>query len=58
MKTLEITRDNALDLIRILLAILIIVSHSFPVGGFGPDPAVGSLSLGHFAVGGFFSISG
>ncbi|MFF1382224.1 acyltransferase family protein [Arthrobacter sp. NPDC058288] len=58
MRTLEITRDNALNLIRILLAVLVIVSHSFPIGGFGPDPAVGDLSLGHFAVGGFFAISG
>ena len=51
-------RDNALNLIRLVLATLVIVSHAFPIGGFGPDPAVGGLGLGSFAVGGFFAISG
>lgn len=51
-------RDNALNLIRLVLAILVIVSHAFPIGGFGPDPAIGGLGLGSFAVGGFFAISG
>lgn len=50
--------DNALNLIRLVLAILVIVSHAFPIGGFGPDPAVAGLGLGSFAVGGFFAISG
>lgn len=51
-------RDNALNLIRLVLAVLVIVSHAFPIGGFGPDPAIGGLGLGSFAVGGFFAISG
>ncbi|MFC0483718.1 acyltransferase family protein [Pseudarthrobacter scleromae] len=50
--------DNALNLIRLVLAVLVIVSHAFPVGGYGPDPAIGGLGLGSFAVGGFFAISG
>ncbi|WP_285247167.1 acyltransferase [Pseudarthrobacter sp. efr-133-R2A-89] len=51
-------RDNALNLIRLCLAVLVIVSHAFPIAGFGPDPALGGLGLGSFAVGGFFAISG
>ncbi|OAE02751.1 acyltransferase [Arthrobacter sp. OY3WO11] len=51
-------RDNALNLIRLVLAILVIVSHAFPIAGYGPDPALGGLGLGSFAVGGFFAISG
>jgi len=59
VRTLQLdSRENALNLIRIILAILVIVSHSFPIGGFGNDPALGDLSLGHLAVGGFFAISG
>lgn len=51
-------RENALNLIRLILAILVIVSHAYPIGGFGPDPALGDLGLGSLAVGGFFAISG
>lgn len=51
-------RDNALNLIRLVLAVLVIVSHAFPIAGYGPDPEVGGLGLGSFAVGGFFAISG
>lgn len=40
------------------MAILVIVSHSFPIGGFGGDPALGDMSLGLLAVGAFFTISG
>lgn len=39
-------RENALNLIRLVLAVLVIVSHSFPIGGFGPDPSIGGLGLG------------
>lgn len=52
------TSDNALNFIRLVLAILVIFSHSFPVGGYGSDPAWGGSSLGGWAVAGFFSISG
>lgn len=51
-------RENALNVIRLTLAILVIVSHSFPIGGFGADPVVGDLGLGSVAVGGFFAVSG
>ena len=51
-------RSNALNLIRFLLAALVIVSHSFPVGGLGEEPHFGDITLGTVAVGGFFSISG
>jgi peptidoglycan/LPS O-acetylase OafA/YrhL len=52
------TRDNALNFVRLLLAGLVIVSHTWPLGGFGADPHFGDLSLGSFSVAGFFAISG
>ncbi|OMH31363.1 acyltransferase [Tersicoccus sp. Bi-70] len=52
------SRDNALNALRLLFAVLVIVSHSWPVGGFGEEPALGNLKLGTFAVGGFFVVSG
>lgn len=55
-------RSNALGLIRLVLAALVIVDHAFPLGGFGADPVWaltrGQTSLGLLAVGGFFAISG
>ncbi|MBB5642817.1 acyltransferase family protein [Cryobacterium roopkundense] len=51
-------RDNAFNLIRLVLATLVIVSHSWPISGFGQDPQLGDMKLGMFAVGGFFAISG
>jgi peptidoglycan/LPS O-acetylase OafA/YrhL len=52
------TRRNSLNAIRLILAALVIVSHSWPVGGYGLDPYIGDLSLGTWAVAGFFAISG
>jgi len=52
------TRDNALNFVRLVLAGLVIVSHTWPAGGFGKDPHVGDLTLGSWAVAGFFAISG
>jgi peptidoglycan/LPS O-acetylase OafA/YrhL len=52
------TRRNSLNFIRLVLAVLVIVSHAWPIGGFGPDPQVGQFSLGSFAVAGFFALSG
>lgn len=46
---------------RIVLALIVVVSHSFPLGGFGLDPwekATGTDNLGHMAVCGFFLLSG
>lgn len=54
---------NSLGLIRLVLAGLVIVDHSFPLGGFAPDDPVrtltdGQASLGSLSVAGFFGISG
>lgn len=51
-------KANSLNLLRLVLAALVIVSHARPVGGFGPDPAIGGVTLGTWAVAGFFGISG
>src|SRR5690554_1974512 len=55
-------RSNSLGVIRLVLALLVIVDHAFPLGGFGLDPVWeltrGQASLGLLAVGGFFAISG
>ncbi len=51
-------RRNSLNALRLLLATLVIVSHSWPIGGYGDDPGIGDLSLGEWAVAGFFAISG
>ncbi|MCU1441446.1 MAG: Acyltransferase family protein [Rhodoglobus sp.] len=54
--------DNALGLLRLILASLVIFDHAFPLGGYGHDPVFdltrGQASLGSIAVGGFFAISG
>lgn len=49
---------NSLGALRLLLAVAVIVSHAWPLGGFGPDPRVGELTLGELAVAGFFGVSG
>jgi len=51
-------RHNSLNAIRLLLAVCVIVSHSWPLGGFGADPGWGPADLGTLAVAGFFAISG
>ncbi|WP_158230966.1 acyltransferase family protein [Rhodopirellula bahusiensis] len=55
-------RDNNLNLVRFILAILVIYSHSFPLslGGDFSDPFKRWLgfALGDFAVNAFFTISG
>lgn len=52
------TRANGLNLLRLILAAIVIISHSWSAGGFGPEPRIGDLNLGAWAVGGFFAISG
>jgi peptidoglycan/LPS O-acetylase OafA/YrhL len=50
-----------LNFIRLLLALFVLYSHSFPLGGFGGDPTflwVKEASYGSFAVGAFFALSG
>ncbi len=49
---------NSLDTLRIVLAAVVIVSHAWPTGGFGPDPKLGGEGAGRWAVAGFFAISG
>lgn len=51
-------RHNSLNALRLALATLVIVSHAWPIGGFGDDPHLGDLSFGGWAVAGFFAISG
>lgn len=54
--------DNSFGILRLFLALLVIVDHAFPLGGFGPDPlwalTRSQASNGVMAVGGFFVISG
>ncbi|GAB3259911.1 acyltransferase family protein [Chitinimonas naiadis] len=54
--------DNAFGFIRLMLALLVVVDHAFPLGGFGADRmwawSQGQDSLGGIAVAGFFAISG
>lgn len=53
---------NSLGIIRLVLALLVIVDHAFPLSGAGVDPVWeltnNQASLGSIAVLGFFSISG
>ncbi|MFC4944472.1 acyltransferase family protein [Pseudonocardia sp. GCM10023141] len=51
-------RHNSLNALRLALAVLVIVSHAWPLGGFGRDPHLGRFTLGEIAVAGFFTISG
>lgn len=51
-------RHNSLNALRLVLAVLVIVSHAWPLGGFGPDPQWGDFTIGTWAVAGFFAISG
>jgi len=51
-------RRNSLNALRLLLAALVIVSHSWPLSGHHPEPAWGGANLGTWAVFGFFAISG
>jgi len=62
VRDLLIENAAALNVIRLGLALLVLVSHTYPVGGFGTDPAWPTLqpstTLGGFAVGAFFALSG
>lgn len=55
-------RDNAFDLIRLLLAVLVVYGHACLVGGFGDEGFARFCKMqttaGPFAVTGFFGISG
>ena len=51
-------RNNSLNFLRLVFALLVIESHAWPLGGFGSDPQFCGATLGAWAVGGFFAISG
>jgi peptidoglycan/LPS O-acetylase OafA/YrhL len=51
-------RRNALNALRLFFAAAVVVSHTWPLGGWGMDPVLGDVDLGHWAVAGFFVISG
>jgi peptidoglycan/LPS O-acetylase OafA/YrhL len=55
-------KKNSFNFLRLALALLVVVTHSFELGGFGYDPIYyfsGNIySIGAIAVDGFFSISG
>lgn len=51
-------RNNSLNLIRLVLAAMVLFAHSFPLGGLGTGPMVKGNSFGTWAVFGFFAISG
>ncbi|HJV99099.1 MAG TPA: acyltransferase [Arthrobacter sp.] len=49
---------NSLNALRLILAAMVIVSHSWWIGGYGAEPQPGGVKLGSWAVIGFFGISG
>lgn len=51
-------RSNSLNALRLLLAASVVVSHSWQIGGYGPQPSLGGVTLGVWGVYGFFAISG
>jgi peptidoglycan/LPS O-acetylase OafA/YrhL len=51
-------RNNSFDALRLLLAALVIVSHSMPISGLADEPRLGDIKLGTLAVAGFFAVSG
>lgn len=51
-------RANSLNFLRLALALLVIFSHTFPIGGFGNERILGNQTLGDISVDGFFAISG
>lgn len=51
-------RSNSLNTLRLLLATTVIVSHSWPMGGYDGEPHLGTMNYGEIAVAGFFAVSG
>ncbi len=51
-------RRNSLNALRLALAVLVVVSHAWPLGRFGDDPRLGAFTLGEVGVASFFAISG
>ena len=51
-------RSNSFGFLRLVLAVTVIVSHTWPLGGFGTDPGRPENNVGILAVEGFFALSG
>ncbi|MFZ3454389.1 acyltransferase family protein [Arthrobacter sp. 7Tela_A1] len=51
-------RNNSLNLIRLLLALTVLVHHSWPLTGSDYEPGFAGETLGGWAIAGFFVISG
>lgn len=51
-------RRNSLNFLRLVFALAVIVSHEWPVGGYGPEPKIANTTWGEWAVAGFFAVSG
>jgi peptidoglycan/LPS O-acetylase OafA/YrhL len=51
-------RHNALNLLRLFFALLVILSHSIILGGYRSEVLWGHTTLGDIAVDGFFALSG
>lgn len=51
-------RNNSLNLIRLVLALMVLFAHSFYIVGDGTGPGFKGENLGGWAVAGFFGISG
>jgi peptidoglycan/LPS O-acetylase OafA/YrhL len=52
------SRNNSLNLIRLILALAVLVHHSWPLTGAADEPIFAGETLGGWAVSGFFVISG
>ena len=52
------SRANALNAVRLCLALVVVVSHAPAMAGLGSMPSVVGVPLGSWAVGAFFCISG
>ncbi len=51
-------RNNSLNLVRLVLALLVLVAHGYYLSGEGTGPTLRGENLGGWAVFGFFTISG
>jgi peptidoglycan/LPS O-acetylase OafA/YrhL len=51
-------KQNSIGFLRLFFATAVIISHCWPLGGYGLDPGKASNNLGIFAVEGFFALSG
>ncbi|WP_459330225.1 acyltransferase family protein [Arthrobacter sp. HLT1-20] len=56
--TLLDPRNNSLNLIRLILALAVLVHHSWPLAGVPGEPEFAGDSLGGWAIAGFFGLSG